>query len=107
VFENSSGKATAETETRTFNQYGAEALYRIGEKENVYLGGRYNLVSGTTRAGEEVDITRFNVGGGWFMTKNVMAKLEYVKQTYDGFAPTSIFTDGEFSGVAVEAIVSF
>ncbi len=107
VFENSSGKATAEPDSRTFNQYGAEALYRVGGRENLYLGGRYNLVTGKTSAGEEIDIARFNIGGGWFLTKNVMTKVEYVRQSYEGFSTSSLFMDGEFSGVAVEAVVSF
>jgi len=107
VYENASGKATAEPERRTFNQYSAEMLYRFGSDENFYLGGRYNLVTGETNQGEEVDITRFNVGGGWFLTKNVLAKLEYVNQTYDGFNPTSTFHEGEFSGIMLEAVISF
>ena len=107
VLEFSSGKAEAEPDTRNFTQLGGELLYRFGSSENIYLGGRYNLVSGDTNAGESVDISRVNVGGGWFLTKNVLAKVEYVTQTYDGFAPTSVFHDGKFSGVMLEAIISF
>jgi hypothetical protein len=107
VMEFASGKATAEPETRSFTQYGAELLYRFGNEENLYVGGRYNLVTGETNAGEDVDITRLNIGGGWFLTKNVLAKLEYVTQTYDGFGPASIFNDGKFSGFMLEAVISF
>ncbi len=107
VLEFSSGKATAEADTRSFTQYGAELLYRFGQRENVYFGARYNLVTGETSAGEDVDISRVNVGGGWFLTKNVLAKVEYVTQTYDGFGPSSIFADGKFSGMMFEAVISF
>lgn len=107
LFENSSGKAVAEPDTRTFNQYGAELIYRLGENENIYLGGRYNLVSGELNDGNDVDITRMNIGGGWFLTKNILAKAEYVTQTYDGFATESIFNDGTFDGFVLEAIISF
>lgn len=107
VFENSTGKAVAETDTRTFNQYGAEMLYRFGAEENIYLGGRYNLVSGEINGGDEVDITRLNIGGGWFMTNNILAKAEFVTQSYDGFPTGSIFEEGEFSGFVVEAVISF
>ncbi len=107
VFENSSGKAVAETDRRTFNQYGAELLYRFGANEKFYLGGRYNLVDGTTNDGTEVDINRMNIGGGWFLTKNVMAKAEYVTQTYNGFAEDSPLNEGKFNGVVLEAIISF
>lgn len=107
VYENASGKITAEPERRTFNQYGAELLYRFGSTESIYLGGRYNLVTGEMSDGNDVDITRFNIGGGWFLTKNVLAKIEYVNQKYDGFAAGSLFDEGEFSGIMLEAIISF
>ncbi|WP_069130635.1 hypothetical protein [Rhodohalobacter halophilus] len=107
VLEFASGKAAAEPDTRNFTQYGAELLYRLGEKENFYLGGRYNLVTGDTSAGEDVDISRINVGGGWFLTKNVLAKVEYVSQKYDGFATGSVFNDAEFNGLMLEAVISF
>ncbi len=107
VFENASGKAQAETDRRTFNQYSAELLYRFGKSEDFYLGGRYNLVTGETNQGQDVDISRINVGGGWFLTRNVLTKLEYVRQTYDGFSDTSVFHEGEFSGLMLEAVISF
>ncbi len=107
VFETTSGKAVTEPDSRTFQQYGAELLYRFGAKEEVYLGGRYNLVSGELADGNNVDISRYNIGAGWFITKNVLAKFEYVQQAYDGFATGSIFEDGKFSGVMLEAVISF
>lgn len=107
VFENASGKSVAEDDTRTVNQYGAELLYRLGASEDFYIGGRYNLVSGEANTGDDVDINRFNIGGGWFLTQNVLAKVEYVTQSYDGFAQTSVFHEGEFSGLVLEAIISF
>jgi len=107
VFENASGKAAAETDRRTFNQYGAELLYRFGQNERFYFGSRYNLVSGETNAGDDIDISRFNIGGGWFLTKNVLAKAEFVSQNYDGFPATSAFDEGKFSGIMLEAIISF
>ena len=107
VFENASGKAAAETDRRTFNQYGAELLYRFGQNERFYFGSRYNLVSGETNAGDDIDISRFNIGGGWFLTKNVLAKAEFVSQNYDGFPATSAFDEGKFNGIMLEAIISF
>lgn len=106
LYEVATGKAQAEPDTRTFTQLGAELLYRFGSQENVYLGGRYNLVTGDTNAGESVDITRLNLGGGWFMTNNVLAKLEYVTQSYDGFQG-GYFEDAKFSGIMLEAVISF
>ncbi|PWN05073.1 hypothetical protein [Rhodohalobacter mucosus] len=104
IFENASGKRNSETDTRTFNQYAAEVLYRFGENENVYIGGRYNAVSGELPGGEEIDVTRFNIGGGWFLTNNVLTKVEYVTQNQDYSGAT---TDLGFSGLVIEAVVSF
>lgn len=107
TYENAGGRALAETNRRTFQQYAAELLYRFGNDENLYFGGRYNGVSGKTQAGENVDITRFNIGGGWFMTKNILVKLEYVNQKYDGYANTNILNGGKFNGFMAEAAIAF
>ncbi|RNC85674.1 MAG: hypothetical protein ED557_02565 [Balneola sp.] len=92
-----------------FTQLGAEALYRFGADENFYFGGRYNLVTGEeTDASESIDIDRINVGAGWFLTKNVLTKLEFVSQTYggDGYDGT-LYQEAEFSGVVLEAVIAF
>lgn len=108
VYERVSGKEASEASTRSFDQYSAELLYRFGNNENFYVGGRYNLVKGEEFAtGNDVEIDRINLGAGWFMTKNIMAKLEYVKQTYDGFGTGSKFNGGQFDGVMLEAVISF
>ncbi len=93
-------------EDLTYTQLGAEALYRFGDHDQLYIGGRYNTVTGDDTA-EGRDITRFNVGGGWFITDNIMAKVEYMQQTYDGDGWAGRFDEGEFNGVVVEAVVSF
>ena len=41
------------------------------------------------------------------MTKNILTKLEYVNQKYDGYAPTSILHEGKFNGFVLEAAISF
>lgn len=107
TFEMASGKASAEVDTRTFNQYAAEVIYRFGNEENVYVGGRYNFVDGEMAGGTNVDITRFNLAAGWFMTKNILAKLEYVNQEYGGFPANDLRNGGKFNGVVAEAVISF
>lgn len=106
VFESSTGKAQAETDTRNFIQLGGELLYRFGANEDIYLGGRYNTVSGELAGGTDVSIDRLNVGGGWFMTKNILAKAEYVIQNYNDF-PAGPLQKGKFNGFMVEAVISF
>ena len=105
VFENTSGKSESESSSRSYTQIGAELLYRFGAGEDFYVGGRYNTVSGEQPGGVDIDISRINLGGGWFMTENVLTKLEYVSQSYDGF--TGTYAGAEFSGVLLEAVISF
>lgn len=93
----------------SFTQLGAELLYRFGSKEQLYVGGRYNQVSGESIKGApSQEINRINIGGGWFMTKNIMAKLEYVNQKYEGAGYNGTkYQGGEFSGIMLEAAISF
>ncbi|TFV96038.1 hypothetical protein E4S40_07370 [Algoriphagus kandeliae] len=92
-----------------FTQVAGEALYRFGAMEQFYLGARYNSVTGNaTEDAADLKITRTNIGGGWFMTNNVLIKLEYVNQQYkSGFATDSKYNGGQFKGVNLEAAISF
>lgn len=107
MVEKVSGKTKAEVDERDFTQLGAELIYRFGKNENLYVAGRYNNVTGETAASEDIDVTRFNIGGGWFMTKNILVKFEYVNQKYDGYAKTNILNEGKFSGFVAEAVIAF
>lgn len=92
-----------------FNQLGLEALYRFGGNEQWYVGGRYNSVSGESAdAAPTREIDRTNFGLGWFMTNNVLVKLERVNQEYTGAGWTGgRFQDGSFDGWAFEAVIGF
>jgi hypothetical protein len=92
-----------------FTQLAGELLYRFGNTEQFYLGGRYNTVSGEmVENALTQEINRLNIGGGWYMTKNVMAKLEYVNQKYEGEGWTGTkYNGGEFDGINIEAVISF
>lgn len=93
----------------SFTQLAGELIYRFGTTDQFYLGGRYNNVSGSmTENAATQKINRVNLGGGWFMTKNVLAKLEYVNQKYKdtGWNGTK-YEGGEFRGVVLEAAISF
>ncbi len=96
-------------ENGTFTQISGEVLYRFGSDEQLFIGSRYNSVKGEMRENAATQqISRFNVGGGWFLTNNILAKLEYVNQQYDGEGWTGTqFQGGEFKGVVLEAAVSF
>ncbi|MCG1037113.1 hypothetical protein [Polaribacter sargassicola] len=107
TIETASGKATAEVDDRTANQFAGELLYRFGKNENLYIGGRYNTVDSEEMTGEDITIKRSQLVAGWFMTKNILMKMEYVNQKYEGFATTSTLNDGKFNGVILEAAISF
>ena len=95
-------------ESGSFTQLGAELLYRFGGREQFFVGGRYNTVSGSALTdGPEQSIDRIDVGGGWFMTPNVMTKVNYINSSYDGAGFTGKFEGAKYSGLAIEAVVSF
>ena len=92
-----------------FTQLASELLYRFGSTKQFYLGGRYNTVSGEMVENALTQkINRLNIGGGWFITKNVMTKLEYVNQNYEGEGWTGTkYNGGKFDGINLEAVISF
>lgn len=112
TFEQAKGRTIAEkqanTAKRDVNQYAVDAIYRIGAKENLFLGVRYNQVKGeliNTTTKQTVD--RVAVGAGWFLTKNILLKGEYVNQNYKGYPTTNILSGGNFKGVVIQAVVGF
>ncbi|NHE59627.1 hypothetical protein [Cyclobacterium plantarum] len=107
TLEQSKGKAANESEDRTWNQVGLDAVYRFGAMDKFYLAGRYNQVGGEMANGLEPSISRVQVGGGWFITKNILAKLEYVNQNYQDFAATDIRNGGKFNGLMIEGVIGF
>lgn len=113
---------------RKAQQTAAEALYRFGKNDQFYVGGRYNKVSATIAEGftasvegvrYDVDIDRTAIGAGWFITKSILLKAEYVSQKYDGFkdvvtingvtgaSANSRFFEGEFDGIVIQGAISF
>lgn len=89
----------------SFTHLGAEVLYRFGAEEDFYIGGRFNSVNGDDT---DQSVSRINVGGGWFLTGNILTKLEYVGQTYDGSGFNGTIAQGaEFSGLMLEAVIAF
>lgn len=104
-----SGRSTPEkVNERNWTQLMGEVLYRFGNNENFYVAARYNTATGEDASTlNDITIDRFNFGGGVFFTKNVLAKIEYVNQTYDGFDPGNRLNEGKFNGVVVETVISF
>lgn len=113
IYELADGKNTfsspVDDKEGAFTQLAAELIYRFGKEEKFYLGGRYNSIKGKTKTSETefMEISRINIGAGWFISKNILTKIEYVKQNYNGSAWTGRFAGAEFSGVNFEAVISF
>jgi hypothetical protein len=107
TFESATGRANNETEDRTVTQLAGELVYRFGQNEKFYVGTRYNKVDSEEANGDDIEITRFNLSAGWFLTKNILAKFEYVSQKHDGYNANSIFNDGKFDGLMLETVISF
>jgi hypothetical protein len=105
--ELTSGRTLSETDRRKAEQYAGEIIYRFGSTENFYLGTRYNTVSAELASGDDITIDRFQLGAGWFMTKNILLKAEYVNQNYKDYPTGNILEDGKFNGLTLEAAISF
>jgi len=85
-----------------YNQYAAEALYHFGGDDQFYGGLQYNKVKND----KDMSVDRIQVAAGWDMTKNIVAKLEYVNQNYNGFSEYGS-GDAGFKGMMFEAGISF
>jgi hypothetical protein len=76
--------------------------------DRVYVGGRYNTVKGQfVGIPNDVSVSRYQFGGGWFVTPNLLTKVEYVNQEYNDFPSTDIRNGGYFKGFMVEGVVAF
>jgi hypothetical protein len=105
--EKATGKAATELTKRTWHQNAGEALYRFLD-EQLYVGARYNTAKGAlVGITNEVKVQRYQIGGGWFVTPNILMKGEYVNQKYLDFPTTDIRNGGKFSGTMFEGVVSF
>jgi len=105
--EQASGKATAEKVHRVWTQYAGEGLYRfLGDQ--LYVGGRYNLAKGALAGMTgDVKVERIQTGGGWFVTSNVLAKAEFVRENYMKFPANDIRSGANFNGFMIEGVVTF
>lgn len=119
TYEKAAGRTAVETSTRKANQFAVDGVYRFGKTEDFFIGLKYNSVSARlannnngTGAGPivyntNVKLNRIAAAGGWFLTKNILMKGEYVVQNYDDFPNTDYRSGGKFNGYVIEAIVGF
>jgi len=109
----SGGDKKGTDDTRKVDQYAADLVYRFGDNEKFYVGARYNIVSGKlSNASDKVNVNRFETSAGWFMTKNIIAKLAYTNQNYSDYSQYSgnslnDLYGGSFNGIMFEAAITF
>jgi hypothetical protein len=108
VLERSEGKASTEAAERVWKQYAVDLVYRFLPDEKLFVGARYNRAHGVL-AGIAGDLgaNRWQFGGGWFVTPNVLAKAEYVNQQYFGYPAGHIRNGGKFNGMMLEGVIAF
>lgn len=119
TYEVANGRTKNETAERKASQYAIDAVYRLGKAENLFLGLRYNSLDyrpanvaavGTAPAiayVQDVKVNRLAFAAGWFLTKNVMLKGEYVKQKFNDLPATDYRNGGAFDGYVIQAVVGF
>ena len=119
TYEAANGRTKSETSNRKATQFAADLIYRFGIEENLFIGARYNAVSArlanVAAAGanpaivynDDMKVDRIAFGAGWFLTKNVLLKAEYVNQQYKDIPAADYRNGGEFKGYMVQAVVGF
>ncbi|WP_316766436.1 hypothetical protein [Pedobacter frigiditerrae] len=119
TYENAKGRSKTETSVRGAEQMAIDGVYRFGETENFFIGAKYNVVTallanvaavGATPAINytgDVKIDRIAFAAGWFMTKNILLKGEYVTQKYKDFPTADYRNAGKFKGYVIQAVVGF
>ncbi len=109
TYENAKGRSITETSQRQATQYAADLIYRFPERnKNFWVGLRYNSVTAAVH-GYTTDVVVNREAGsiGWFVTKNITMKVEYVNQVYLNYPVNNILNGGQFEGAMVEAAIGF
>lgn len=123
TLESAKGRKPSEKLERKANQFATDLVVRFGKAENFFVGARYNTVSADVAAASgaatsttalmavpayKIDISRLAISGGWYVTKNIMAKVEYANQKYSNVPNVNYILNGyEFHGLSAEAVISF
>ena len=109
TYEMAHGRTINETSMRKATQYAADLIYRFPQKpEDFWVGLRYNsVISALPLSQSDITINRDVCSIGWFTSKNIILKVEYVNQQYLNFASTDIRSGGKFSGFIVETAIGF
>ncbi len=106
--------SAAGTPEETWNYYAADVVYKITSA--LYAAARYSGATTDMLNGRETDgkVNRIQIGGGLWLTRNMLAKVEYVTQKYKGFRQGDMVNNGiqawrnpEFNGFVAEVSFAF
>ena len=104
--ESAKGGASTEND-RQWRQEALDGVYRLFN-ERAYVAARWNRAhGGLATIPTDVGVTRTQFGAGFFVTNNVLGKLEYVRQSYQDFPTTDVRHGAEFKGVMLQGAVLF
>ena len=104
----------AGTPEETWNYLNGDVVYRFTPA--IYGAVRYSNATTDMLNGKASDgkVARIQVGGGLWLTKNLLVKMEYVQQKYSGFSEGQMVNNNiqawrgpEFSGLISEVSFSF
>lgn len=109
TYEISQGRIITEKNMRQATQYAADLIYRFPfNVENFWIAVRYNsLTAELPFNSNNIMINRIVGSVGYFLTKNIVIKVEYVNQQYQNFQKTDIRSKAKFYGYMIEAAVAF
>ena len=109
TYEVAKGRLITEPDARTATQYAFDLIYRFpARSEHFWIASRYNSVTASLPSNPaDITINRVTASAGWFITKNIMLKAEYVNQQYKNFISADIRSGGKFDGFMLEASVGF
>jgi len=123
TLESAKGRKPSEKLERNANQFASDLVLRFGKAQNFFVGARYNTVSADIAAATgaatsttalmavpayKLGINRLAISGGWYVTKNIMAKVEYANQKFSNVPNVNYILNGyEFHGLSAEAVISF
>lgn len=104
----------AGTPEETWNYYTGDVVYKFTPA--LYGAVRYSGATTDMLNGRETDgkVNRLQVGGGFWLTRNMLMKLEYVTQKYRGFRQGDMVNNNiqawrnpEFDGFVAEVSFAF
>lgn len=118
--ERASGTNASTYNVFDMSQNAAELIYHFGPKQQFYGAARWDEVY-NNRYGNKNDISTLNdnvvmdgrtvsgyqLAAGWFLTKNILAKFEYVNRQYYGFTNEFANNAAGFNGWSVQTVISF